>query len=309
MKKINKTAVINFFEGPGARRIAIVVSGLLLVLIAWLLSGLFWLVVARPNEVMRAPPAETGAEQDRQISEQDIQLLSQRALFGEYRLAPPVPDTPDTPPPVRKDTSSPLVLNLLGIVSSPHNALARAIIQEQGKEDGIFAVGAQIAGRATVEQITPKTVALVLADGTRQVLTLPDDGAPLSQGGTDNASAPLPDVDQAASDKVEPPLSPPSLGGLREELVTNPERIVEYIRFAPVSRGRQFIGFRVSPGRNGDVFQQIGLRNGDIITAVDQVPMDSPQRGFEVVQKIASAQQINLTVSRGGSERNITISF
>lgn len=307
MKRINKTAIINFFEGSGGRRVALAVSFLLLLLNAWLLAALFWLLMTQPADSIRTLPKEVGAKQEQEISEQEIQLLAQRALFGDYRSAPPKEQEVEAPP-VRKETSRPLVLTLLGIVSSSDPQLARAVIQERGEEDAILAIGERISGRATVEQITSQTVALVLSDGTRQILTLNDESANVRQEQRVTRSKPRAESELPA-ERSEQLIPPPNLNHLREELVANPERIVEYIRFAPVSRGRQFVGFRVSPGRNGDVFQQLGLRNGDIIVAVDHTPMDSPQRGFEVIQKIASAQHIELTINRGGEDRNMTISF
>lgn len=304
MKKINKTTIINFFEGVGARRLAVLVSCVLVITIAWLLSGLIWSMLDSPHINLRSTPALTSSTARQKGDERDFQQLAQRPLFGEHQTAV-VNNKKEENTIERKETSRPLVLNLLGIVYSPTSSLARAMIQEQGKEDGVYAIGAKISNQATVERITEDSVYLVLSDDKRQILTLPNEKADLSKKAINESKTPV----QKSATLAEPDTGNYKLAGLREELITSPERIIEYIRFAPVSRGRQFLGFRVSPGKNADVFKQVGLRNGDVIKAVDQVPMDNPQRGFEVMQKIASAQQLELTVTRGGRDQNIIISF
>jgi general secretion pathway protein C len=313
LKTINKTTLVNWLEGRGARRAAVIVNLLLAIVIARVLVSFSWLSLMDLNFGVVPPLAPPNVSLQQQNRVDDIAKLTRMDLFGVFQApANPVqeqrPKEKEPPKPLQ-----PLVLNLLGILYSPDQNIARAMIQERGKPEDVYSIGTQIANRATVTEITRDSVILVHNDRSRQVLNLEEtliSDTPLEAQSLPGSSAA--GGQEEAPQEAEPEQTTadaPNLSALREELVASPDKIIDYIRFAPVSRGRQFLGFRVSPGRNPEVFNQIGLRSGDIITSVDDVPLDNPQRGFEVAQKIASAQQLNLTVRRGGSERNITVRF
>lgn len=315
LNTINKTTIINWLEGRGAKRTAVIVNLLLAILMAYALASLAWLSLMDMNFGVIPPLAPPSMEQQRPATQEDLSKLPQVSLFGVF-TAPKQAAQERRPAEAQRQTQQPLVLNLLGILYSPEQTIARAMIQERGKPEDVYAVGTQIANRAKVTEITRDSVILIHNDGSRQVLQLEEElisDTPLdsSQGVAASKPSTAPPAQEPAVQEQEEqePSESMNLSGLREELVASPDKIIDYIRFAPVSRGRQFLGFRVSPGRNPEVFNQIGLRSGDIITSVDDVPLDNPQRGFEIAQKIASAQQLNLTVRRGGSERNITVRF
>ncbi len=45
-------------------------------------------------------------------------------------------------------------------------------------------------------------------------------------------------------------------------------------------------GFRAYPGRNRQIFSKLGLRAGDLVTAINGTPLDDPQRSQEVFNTI-----------------------
>ena len=57
------------------------------------------------------------------------------------------------------------------------------------------------------------------------------------------------------------------------------------------------------------LINQIGLRAGDVITAINGAPVDSLSRGQQIVESLRSASSARVTVLRDGKPTDITISL
>ena len=68
-------------------------------------------------------------------------------------------------------------------------------------------------------------------------------------------------------------------------------------------------GYRVFPGRNRQQFIALGLRPGDLVTAVNGVALDDPARGMEIFQTIGDASQISVTVERAGQRQDLSLNL
>lgn len=66
-------------------------------------------------------------------------------------------------------------------------------------------------------------------------------------------------------------------------------------------------GFRVYPGRNRSAFNSLGLRPGDLVTAINGTPLDDPQHGQEIFNTLQTASSAAVTIERGG--QNIQVSM
>ncbi len=56
------------------------------------------------------------------------------------------------------------------------------------------------------------------------------------------------------------------------------------------------------------LINQIGLRAGDVVTAVNGAPVDSLARGQQIVESLRSASSARVTVLRDGKPTDVTIS-
>ena len=65
-------------------------------------------------------------------------------------------------------------------------------------------------------------------------------------------------------------------------------------------------GFRAYPGRNRQIFSKLGLKPGDLVTAINGTPLDDPQHSQEVFNTIQSSDHVTVTVERGGQKQDIT---
>jgi hypothetical protein len=66
-------------------------------------------------------------------------------------------------------------------------------------------------------------------------------------------------------------------------------------------------GFRAYPGRNRNIFNKLGLKPGDLVTAINGQPLDDPQHSQEVFNTIQSSTTVTVSVDRGGQKQDITL--
>jgi general secretion pathway protein C len=68
-------------------------------------------------------------------------------------------------------------------------------------------------------------------------------------------------------------------------------------------------GFRAYPGRNKAIFSKLGLKPGDLVTAINGQPLDDPQHSQEVFNTIQSSNTVSVTIERGGARQDITLNI
>jgi general secretion pathway protein C len=68
-------------------------------------------------------------------------------------------------------------------------------------------------------------------------------------------------------------------------------------------------GFRAYPGRNRQIFNKLGLKPGDLVTAINGTPLDDPQRSQEALNTIQSSDHATVTIERGGQRQEITLNI
>jgi len=68
-------------------------------------------------------------------------------------------------------------------------------------------------------------------------------------------------------------------------------------------------GFRAYPGRNRAIFSKLGLKSGDLVTAINGTPLDDPQRSQDVFNTIQTSDHVTVTIERGGQKQDITLNI
>lgn len=264
--------------GPSLQHAAPVVVRVLLVLwLAWLLASLTWsfLPQGASAPVAQAPVTSAAA---RRV---DAGRIANQHLFGQY--APQAPVSSDAP-----DTT--LALTLHGIVAGKRVQDSRALIVVNGDEQP-YAVGAQLPGGALIRAIYPDRVMLE-RDGRVEALRLPKaDLGQSTQAPARFSAAPTAGLGQAP---------PQDLGQLRQQIVSNPQRLMDVVRAMPVMQGGKLSGYRVYPAGNSPAFAQLGLRPGDIVTGVNGIPLTDPAQSMRVLSALKTSDQISISMLRNG---------
>lgn len=68
-------------------------------------------------------------------------------------------------------------------------------------------------------------------------------------------------------------------------------------------------GFRAYPGRNRAVFAKLGLKPGDLVTALNGAALDDPQHSQDVFNTIQTSDHVTVTIERGGQKQDITLNI
>ena len=74
-------------------------------------------------------------------------------------------------------------------------------------------------------------------------------------------------------------------------------------RSVPTSKEGCSTGFKIFSIRPGSVYHQLGLRNGDVIQAINGMPLTSPEAALQVHATLRSAHRVTVSLSRRGQKR------
>ncbi|HEX5340059.1 MAG TPA: type II secretion system protein GspC [Gammaproteobacteria bacterium] len=261
-------------------RLPVLVSTLLLLVTAWLLAQLSWELLPSPKGTASIYSGDNASP----APAFDINTLINQHLFGVSgtQNASNAPETT-------------LDLTLSGIAADSYRHESRAIIVSGGKQQ-TYGVGAQLPGGAVIKDILPDRVLLSL-NGRIESLRLP------KLSGGDNSATPA--FSTPRPQTTRPPSGPPpaNLGQLRHQVMQHPERLLDVVRAMPVMENGKFVGYRVFPAGNPRLFAQMGLKPGDVVTAVNGISLDNPADSMRILSKLKTSDQVSITFTRNGQQQ------
>ncbi len=270
-------------QGNGPNLAALVLATLIVVELARAAISLLGGHVKSPQpEVPRAvqPHPHPGI---------DVQGLVSAHLFG---LAVADPSTQD---PANAPLSS-ANLVLAGTIATQNPKHGIALISDGGPSK-VYAVGDNVSG-AKLHSVYLDHVILDRA-GTLETLLLPRQVA-------SSAAAPVVRRNGGAD-----PRTVAAVDNIRRLVEKDPgilDQVMRTVASYDNVAGR-LRGFRAYPGRNRAIFNKLGLKPGDLVTAINGTMLDDPQRSQEVFNTIQSSNQVTVTVERGGQKQDISLNI
>ncbi|MEY2855500.1 MAG: hypothetical protein RL030_2632 [Pseudomonadota bacterium] len=249
------------------------VAGILVVLIGAQVAAL---LTSSPSNMTSTPPASAAAA-TRQVV--DLPSILRANLFGAAAA--------NTDPNSAPATSLALVLS--GIIADQDPQRGYALLGPSAAAIKVYAVGASLPGGARLHSVLPDRV-LLDRGGTLEALSLPR---------RTSAGVPPPPVAMA----------PPGGERVQQFMRDNPGVIGEILRpQAVLADGRQR-GYRVYPGPNQAAFNRLGLRPGDLVTAINGTTLDDPTKGGEIFSTLSSVAEARVTVIRNGSQQELVLNL
>jgi len=100
------------------------------------------------------------------------------------------------------------------------------------------------------------------------------------------------------------------VGGMQSEPATieaSREPITDYLRPSPVYDGDSLRGFQVYAGNRAGVFAQMGLQPGDVITALNGIPLTDPTSGVGMLEELVHGVSLDAQVERKGQRLALTL--
>jgi general secretion pathway protein C len=268
---------------------------LLVVVLAWLLSQLLWALVPVPESARWQPPPVPPVQSAAAAAQPaNLDRLIAAELFGAF-AAPAEDGESETEAP---DTR--LSLNLLGILAGDDRE-SRALIGKSNGEEKPYAIGDTVISGVTLRSIFADRVILSRA-GKLETLRL-------------NKDAPSSPQAVAARNETAATITPASadtgqmLSQIREQIMSDPTKASNFLRVQPATVGGQQRGYRIYPGREREAFQQVGLRPGDLVTAVNGVQLDDNQKALQLLGDLSQANAVTLTIERGGQVQTLNLTL
>jgi general secretion pathway protein C len=222
-------------------------------------------------------------------------------------LEKPVDPSVGPPPPLAEQRTS-LPLRLLAVMFAPPPGDPRwsvAIVRDTDDHSvGPYSIGSKIRD-ATISDIEEARIHLEVG-GRREYLDLIDK-APVP-----NTPAPAP------SARPEDPFTAELDRGIKkvgennyevqrstvDSLLGNMSLLSRSARIVPEIRDGKAAGFRLFSVRPDGPFAKIGLQNGDVISAINGLEMNSPDKALEVYTKLKSASHLSVGLERNGQKIN-----
>lgn len=201
------------------------------------------------------------------------------------------------------DTS--LNLTLSGVLALGHGA-GFAIIQGSTKKHKYYHIDDDVSSGVTLHSVFADYV-LLARSGRIEKLSLPK----ASDKGFSKVSASAPS--RTISNKIKGGTEATtdqqsSLSSLKQQLTKNPSSLVKYISISSANDEDtgKFIGYKVKPnGSSSALFDELGLVEGDVVTTINEIILDNPNKATQAFQKLVSATQLEMTVLRSGTEINL----
>jgi general secretion pathway protein C len=267
-------------ESKGPYFLSLLLAALIAIEIARVAVALVSGPVKSPQPVitgnLQQHPAHTGV---------NAQAVAAAHLFGAA-VADPTTQDPNNAP------LSSANLVLAGTIATQDPKRGIAIITDGGPSK-VYAVGENVNGASLYSVYLDHVI--LDRGGTLETLLLPR----LLAGGP-HAPARRGPVEARSSEAVD---------NIRRLVQQDPGLLDQVMRTVPSydNAAGKLRGFRAYPGRNRTIFNKLGLRPGDLVTAINGQPLDDPQHSQEVFNTIQSSNTVTVTVERGGQKQDISL--
>ncbi len=158
-----------------------------------------------------------------------------------------------------------------------------------------YAAGALLANGARIAEIYKDRIVLE-RNGRRMQLFA--DGPNRIKGGNirDASELALVGGDTSQSQREDPPPGAEAI-----------DHLSPYIRFTPVFEGDATAGLAIIPGERTDAIANVGLKAGDVVTAINGSPIHSARDAFASLRKLGAGEQIVVTVMDSNGVRTLSI--
>jgi general secretion pathway protein C len=243
------------------------------------------------SKPLKSPqPVATAAAPRPQRSGVDIQSVVSAHLFGVAVTDPSTQDPANAP-------QSSANLLLAGTIATQDPKRGVAIISDAGSASKVYSVGERIGG-ASLHSVYLDHVILDRG-GALETLLLPRQLPPSARGA---AVLRRPGADPRTAAAVD---------NIRRMVQQDPSILDQVMRTVASydNAAGKLRGFRAYPGRNRAIFSKLGLKSGDLVTAINGTPLDDPQRSQDVFNTIQTSDHVTVTIERGGQKQDITLNI
>ncbi|AIU68516.1 general secretion pathway protein GspC [Vibrio coralliilyticus] len=269
-------------------RLSSMATVVLLGMSAWVSGALIWKPMESQSVTPWQPTSVAGsASKDSGLN---IAELQNSNLFGRYQAQAPV----EKKPVVTEAPKSRLNVILVGVVTSTEANKNLAVVASRGQQ-ATYGIGETLEGtRATVVQVLYDRI---IVDNSGRNETVMLEGLKY----TKNLQQ------QPKTKSIKADVSADKLDEIRSVIRKDAKQIFQYVRMSQIKRDGEVIGYRLTPGKEKELFESVGLQSGDIATQINGQDLSNPATMGEIFKNMSQLTELNLTVERDGQPYEIYI--
>lgn len=291
------------------RRLPVLATLFALILLTHSMASLTWRIVPVPDlagQSLGKQRTQVNQASSNKANQPLANTIANWNLFGKVEVAKPKPVVQQ----VEAAPETKLNLKLRGVFAASNPASSRAIIADARGEEDSYKVGSTVPGGAILNEIFTDKVILD-TNGRLEVLRLPVEEANGAPGGNvslsrqpavNQNSSPIPNSSSNANTSA-------LLKSYRDALLNDPQSVMGLVRAEPFQKNGQLVGYRIRPGNDRQLLRKFGLRSGDVVTAVNGVPLNNPIKALEVLRDLSTASQLSVDVERRGVPQTFTFAI
>ena len=279
-------------------RVSQVTFWLLLILCCQQLATLTWQLVPLRSAPLLPLRSQAGGNPQAADNSLDVRSLLQLALFGKAEVVPKKSDEvspSENSSAVKQDAPrTRLNLTLTGVLASTVPSRSIAVIINAGQEAS-YGIGDTITGTpAKLRDILPDRV-ILSNQGQDETLMLDGETYKATSGGP------------AASNPA--PASGADLHALRDDLVKDPGKLLDYVNISPVMNGDKLAGYRVNPGKDPGFFSRLGLQANDLAISINGYDLRDSGQAMQIMNQLTNMTEMTLTLERNGQQQDVYINL
>lgn len=292
ISRANWASFTNFDGAAVSRVLPPFVNLLLVVLIAWQLAKIIWMLVPGSAVGGAVTPPDTIPTQSPTSGDSlDVTAIANSHIFGvadDETSAPAPVVAPDD------DLADTRLVNLTlnGTVASEIPRYSIAIISDGGKDQEVYIIGDSVGNNTTLHAIYPDRVVLN-EKGVLTNLKLPREFKDAPVSNMRRESVATRQIDDSQS--------------IQAVVTQNLTKLTDVIRPTPYRVGGEQVGFRVYPGRDRKQFAALGLKPGDIITDIDGQTLSDASQAMQIFQSLGTAEEVTVSLDRDGQIETLTL--
>ncbi|WFB48104.1 type II secretion system protein GspC [Vibrio coralliilyticus] len=269
-------------------RLSSMATVVLLGMSAWISGALIWKPMESQSVTPWQPMSVAGSVS--KDSGLNIAELQNSNLFGRYQAQAPV----EKKPVVTEAPKSRLNVILVGVVTSTEANKNLAVVASRGQQ-ATYGIGETLEGtRATVVQVLYDRI---IVDNSGRNETVMLEGLKY----TKNLQQ------QPKTKSIKADVSADKLDEIRSVIRKDAKQIFQYVRMSQIKRDGEVIGYRLTPGKEKELFESVGLQSGDIATQINGQDLSNPATMGEIFKNMSQLTELNLTVERDGQPYEIYI--
>jgi general secretion pathway protein C len=293
-----------WLEGLLNNQLPVIVPILLVLLISWQAANLTWGLIPVPEVPFYVPPSsgeQATVSTVQSKSANQLAELSNLHLFG-------IAGEKKKPKKIDKkapETRLNLTLHGVFVAEQPENGAA---IIGTGTTQKYHKVGGAVMSGVTLQAVYTDRVVL-LRRGQSEVLRFPkikNESAPRTSSRASKSRRRVNIKDNFGPGARSARGANPNLSQYRDMLRDEPLKVFEYVRFVPVKSRDGMKGYRILPQKNRELYNQLGVRPSDLVTAVNGIPLNNDKEAMKLIDQLRDAQSLQVDVIRNGQTRSLS---